>query len=86
MAKTKETVRQSVSLPAPVARRVREAAKMGKTSANRVLVGLIEVGLQARDAEKERFYALAERLGEAPDPAERQRIKEELARMTFGPE
>jgi hypothetical protein len=80
------TVRQSVSLPTPIARRVREAAKRGKTSANRVLVGLIEAGLQARDAEKERFYALAERLGRAPDPAERQRIKEELATMTFGPE
>ncbi len=86
MAKPRQTVRQSVSLPAPIARRVRDAAKKGKTSANRVLVDLIEAGLEAREAEKERFFALAERLGETPDPAERQRIKEELAAMTFGSE
>ncbi len=86
MAKARATIRQSVSLPAPVAKRVREAAKKGNTSANRVLLDLIEAGLKAREAEKERFFALAERLGQAPDAAERQRIKQELARMTFGPD
>jgi len=86
MPKARAPIRQSVSLPAPVARRVREAARKGKTSANRVLVDLIEAGLKAREAEKERFFALAERLSQAPDAAERQRIKEELATMTFGHE
>jgi hypothetical protein len=86
MAKAQATVRQSVSLPAPIAKRVRDAARKGKTSTNRVLVDLIEAGLKAREAERERFFALAERLGQAPDATERQRIKEELARMTFGPE
>jgi hypothetical protein len=32
------------------------------------------------------FVALAERLCESADPVERQRIKEELARRTFGAE
>ena len=86
MPKTRAIIRHSVSLPAPVAKRVREAAKRSKISANRVLVDLIDAGLKAREAEKERFFALAERLGQAPDPAERQRIKEELTRMTFGVE
>jgi hypothetical protein len=49
-----------------------------------VLVDLVEAGLQAKQAEKQRFFALANRLSESGDPAERQRIKEELARMTFG--
>jgi transcriptional regulator len=84
MAKTKKTTRQSVSLPARIARDVHEIAKTHKTSANRVLVDLIEAGLQSKEAEKERFFALANRLSETSDPAERQRIKKELARMTFG--
>ena len=45
---------------------------------------LIEAGLQAKQAEKQRFFALANRLAESADSTERQRIKEELARMTFG--
>lgn len=84
MVEAQRTVRQSVSIPAGVARRVRALAKTRKTSANRVLVDLIEAGLQSKEAEKERFFALASRLAETPDAAERQRLKEELARMTFG--
>jgi hypothetical protein len=40
--------------------------------------------VQSKEAEKERFFALASRLAETRDSAERQRLKEELARMTFG--
>jgi hypothetical protein len=84
MAKTERSVRQSVSLPARVARRVHVIAETHKTSASRVLVDLIEVGLESREAEKERFFALANRLSESRDPTERRRIKKELARITFG--
>jgi len=59
-------------------------AKTRKTSANRVVVDLIEAGIQAKEDEKRRFFALANRIAESDDPLERQRIKEELARMTFG--
>lgn len=84
MAETPRTVRQSVSIPAGVAKRVRALAKTRKTSANRVLVDLIEAGLQSKEAEKERFFSLATRLTETSDAGERRRLKEELARMTFG--
>ena len=84
MAQRKTAVRQSISIPKPIAKRVRALAKTGKTSANRVLVDLIEAGLQSKEAEKERFFALASKLTEATDPKERQRLKQELARMTFG--
>lgn len=84
MAKEKKIRRQSVSLPARLARNVDALARSRKTSANRVLVDLIESGLQSKEAEKERFFALANLLTETSDPAERQRIKKELARMTFG--
>jgi len=84
MAETERSVRQSVSIPTGIARRLRALAKTRKTSANRVLVDLIEAGLQSKEAEKERFFLLVSRLTESRDSAERQRLKEELARMTFG--
>ena len=84
MAETERSVRQSVSIPTGIAKRVRALAKTKKTSANRVLVDLIEAGLQSKEAEKERFLLLVKRLTESPDSAERERLKEELARMTFG--
>jgi hypothetical protein len=40
--------------------------------------------LQSKEAEKERFFWLANRLTESRSPAERKRLKEGLARMTFG--
>ncbi len=79
-----KSVRQSVSLPARVARRVKSLAQTGNTSANRVIVDLIESGLDAREREKERFFDLADRLAGSRDRQERNRLKEELARMTFG--
>ena len=63
---------------------MRTLARTRKTSANRVLVDLIEAGLQSKESEKERFFLLVSRLTESSDPAERKRLKEELARMTFG--
>jgi len=77
-------VRQSVSIPTGIARRVRALAKTRKTSANRVLVDLIEAGLQSKETEKERFFSLVSRLTQSRNAAERRRLKEELARMTFG--
>jgi len=84
MADTESAVRQSVSIPARIAKRVRALAKRKQTSANRVLVELIEAGLASKEAEKERFLALANRLTETTDSQERKRLKKELARMTFG--
>jgi hypothetical protein len=47
-------------------------------------VDLIESGLEAREAEKERFLDLARRFKESSDPSESERLREELARLTFG--
>ena len=84
MAGAERSVRQSVSIPAGIAKRVHTLAKSRKTSANRLLVDLIEAGLQSKETEKERFFSLVSRLTESSDPSERKRLKEELARMTFG--
>ena len=81
---SRTAVRQSVSLPSGVARRVQALARRRRTSANRVIVELIEDGLDAREREKNEFFELADRLARSADPKEQGRIKEELARMTFG--
>ena len=84
MAESQRTVRQSVSLPPAVARRVQALAKRHKISANRVIVDLIESGLDAKEREKVAFFELADRLAQTSDRTEQKRLKEELARMTFG--
>jgi hypothetical protein len=62
----------------------RSLAESSRTSASRILVELIETGLEAREQEKKRFLDLADRLARTQDPEEQSRLKEELARMTFG--
>lgn len=84
MKRKDKPVRQSVSLPNRLAKRVRTLAQMQQTSTNRVLVELIESGIESKEMEKRRFFELADRLSVSSDPAERERIKEEMARMTFG--
>lgn len=84
MTITDKAVRRSLSLPPQVARRVQDLAKRRKASASRVLVDLIESGLEAQELEKERFLDLADRFAAASDARERARLKAELARMTFG--
>ena len=79
-----KTVRQSVSLSASVARRVRALAQTSKTSTSRVISELIESGLEARERERERFLELADRLARSRNADEQRQLKEELARMTFG--
>jgi hypothetical protein len=73
-----------VSLPARVARRVKRLAQSSQTSTSRVIVGLIESGLDAREQEKKRFFECADRLSRSRDTDEQTRLKKELARMTFG--
>lgn len=84
MPNADKQVRQSVSLPARVASRVKSLAKTSGASANRVIVELIETGLEAREQERKRFFELADRLADSRDPQEQKRLKEDLARMTFG--
>ncbi len=49
-----------------------------------MLEALVEAGLQAKEAEKQRFFELTDRLGAATDADEIQQVKGELARLTFG--
>ena len=84
MATTPKPFRQTVSLPTRLARRVKTLAQTRRTSASRVMAELIETGLDAREQERRHFLDLADRLARSADAAEQQRLKEELARLTFG--
>jgi hypothetical protein len=84
MATTEKKVRQSVSLPARLARQVRTLAVKSNTSTNRVLIELIETGIESKEAERSKFLDLADQFSATSNPTERKRIKELLARMTFG--
>jgi hypothetical protein len=84
MGTVEKAVRQSVSLPSPLAKRVKALAKNRKVSSNRILVELVETGLRSKEEEKRRFLELADRLSASTDAKEQKELKEQLARMTFG--
>jgi len=79
-----KTVRQSVSLPSSVAVRVRTLAKARRLSANRMLVELIENGIEADKRKQQEFFDLAERFRTATDPEEIKRLGDQMGRMVFG--
>ena len=84
MKNVEKPTRQSISLPPRIARRIKSLAKTSRTSANKIIVDLIESGLEAKEQERKRFFELADRLVRSRDLDEQNRIKEELARLTFG--
>ena len=75
-----KAVRQSVSLPLHVATKVRGLAKARKLSANRVMVGLIESGIEADQRKQAEFFDLAERFRAATDPDEVKRLGDRAIR------
>ena len=84
MRMANKTIRKSVSLPAGVAAQVRSLAKTRRLSANRMLVELIEDGMEAQKRKQQKFFDLAERFRGATDPEEVKRLGGELGRMVFG--
>ena len=79
-----KAVRQSVSLPATVAAQVRSMARNRRLSANRMLVELIENGIEAERRKQQEFFDLAERFRSSTDPKEAKRLGDQLGRMVFG--
>lgn len=79
-----KAVRQSVSLPAKTVAQVRSLARTRKLSANRMLVELIENGIEAEKRKQKEFFELAEKFRTAADPEEAKRLGDALGRMAFG--
>ena len=59
-------------------------AKRRTLSASRVLVELIEEGIESRKSKQQAFFELAERFRQAADPDEAARLGDELGKMVFG--
>jgi hypothetical protein len=79
-----KTIRQSISLPAGVAAQVRTLAKTRRLSASRILLELIEDGMEAQKRKQQHFFDVAERFRGTTDPEEAKRLGDELGRMVFG--
>jgi predicted transcriptional regulator len=82
--KSRKEVRRSVTLPPEIARKVDTMAKRRRLSDNRVLVELIEQGIEARQQKERAFFEVAERFRTASDPEQVKRLGDELGRFVFG--
>lgn len=81
---TPKQVRRSVTLPSQVDRQIETIARHRRLSGNRVLVELVELGLEARKQKEKNFFELAERFRGAHDPNEVKQLGDELGRFVFG--
>jgi hypothetical protein len=59
-------------------------AKRRRLSANRMMVELVEEGIEAQKQKEKAFFELAERFRNTADPKEVERLGEELGHMVFG--
>jgi len=88
MAATKQArskhVRRSITLPPRIAKQVESIAKQRALSDNRVLVELIEQGIEAAQQKEKAFFQLAERFRSASDPEQVKQLGNELGRFVFG--
>ncbi|HUD99844.1 MAG TPA: hypothetical protein VMR62_09745 [Bryobacteraceae bacterium] len=84
MKRASKAVRQSISLPATVAAQVRTMARSRRLSGNRMLLELIENGIEAEKRRQEEFFDLAEQFRSAIDPKDVKRLGDRMGRMVFG--
>jgi len=77
-------VRRSVTLPPKIARQVESLARQRDLSDNRVLVELIEQGIEAQRQKEKAFFQLAERFRAANDPEQVKQLGDQSGRFVFG--
>jgi len=79
-----EIIRRSVSLPSEIAEKIDAIASGRRVSVNRAIVDLLADAITAHEQRRAAFLELADRFQRSKDPAESERLREELARLTFG--
>jgi len=77
-------VRQSVTIPAPLAREVRRVAKERNMTMSRALVTLAQRGVEAEAAARDKLNAAYERFMAEGNPAKKNAVGEDLIRAIFG--
>jgi len=63
---------------------VERLARSQRLSENRILVELIELGIEVRKQKERAFLELAGRFQAASDPQPAKRLDDELGRLVFG--
>lgn len=79
-----ESIRRSISLPSEMAEKLDSIAAMRHVSANRAIIDLLTDAITAYEQRRKTFLELADRFQQSTDPAEIERLRDELAKMTFG--
>ncbi len=79
-----ESIRRSISLPAQMAEKLDSIAEARHVSANRAIIDLLTDAITAYEQRRKTFLELADRFQKSTDPAETERLRDELANMTFG--
>ncbi len=82
--KPSRSVRQSVTIPAQLAREVRRVAKERKVTMSRALVTLAEQGVEAEAAAKAKLATAYERFMATEDPNKKSEVGKELIQAIFG--
>ena len=79
-----ESIRRSISLPAEMAEKLDSIAEARHVSANRAIIDLLTDAITAYEQRRKTFLELADRFQKSTDSAETERLRDELANMTFG--
>lgn len=77
-------MRQSVTIPAPLAAEVLRVAKERHLTASRALVTLAEQGIQAEREAREKLKGAYRKLMKEREPSKREEAGRELIRAIFG--
>ncbi len=71
-------------IPAAVAEKIDAIAASRRVSVDRAIIDLLTDAITAHEERRTEFMELADRFQKSTDPAATERLREELARMTFG--
>jgi hypothetical protein len=82
--KTTRSIRQSVTIPAPLAKKVKRLAKQRHVTMSHALVALAERGVRAEAEAKEQLKASFNRFLSENDPARKNEPGRDLIRSIFG--
>ena len=77
-------IRRSITVPCEMAEKIDAIAESRHVSSNRAIVDLLGDAITAYEQRRTAFLELADRFQKSTDPTETMRLREELARMTFG--
>ena len=78
------SMRQSVSIPAPLAAEVRRVAKERRLTISRTLVTLAERGVQAEQEAKDNLKIAYRKFLKKQEPEEKEQAGKDLIRAIFG--